>query len=109
MSRTFCRFCSLHFMGLYLNCPKCGKWLAPTAGHDIAPDPDGYQLADDRESFKNIDRIVNAGLRRAFLNGRTDYELTLELKADETRPTIDEQVAHLQSDIMAAVSKELPR
>ena len=51
MSKTFCRFCELHFIGLYLNCPKCGKWLAPTAGHDTAPDPDGYELADDQDPF----------------------------------------------------------
>lgn len=51
MSKTFCRFCELHFIGLYLNCPKCGKWLAPTAGHDIAPDPAGYELADNQNPF----------------------------------------------------------
>lgn len=27
MSRTHCRFCDLTFLGLYLNCPKCGTNL----------------------------------------------------------------------------------
>lgn len=44
MSKSYCRFCELSFIGIYLNCPKCGKWLAPGEGKDIAPD-DEYEIA----------------------------------------------------------------
>lgn len=44
MSKTYCRFCDIHVLGLYLNCPRCGKWLAPTEGKDIAPEP--FQLVE---------------------------------------------------------------
>lgn len=44
MSKTYCRFCELAFVGLYLNCPKCGKWLPPFKGKDTKPD-DSYELA----------------------------------------------------------------
>ena len=40
MSKTYCRFCEVTVKGLYLNCPKCGKWLMPGApGDDIDPEP----------------------------------------------------------------------
>jgi hypothetical protein len=59
----------------------------------------------DQERLIEIERVVNAGLRRAFLNGQTDHGLTLELKRDETRPSIDEQIAHLQADIMKVIKQ----
>lgn len=57
MSKTHCRFCSLSFEGIYLNCPKCGKWLAPkdvTVGHDVDPDPnEQYVVARERDGASN--------------------------------------------------------
>jgi len=53
MSKTHCRFCTLTFVGLYLNCPKCGKWLAPMKGKDIDPD-DEYEIAEDGELLKEM-------------------------------------------------------
>lgn len=58
MSMTYCRFCELRFIGLYLNCPKCGKWLAPTAGADILPDPEGYTLAEEQDPFNRKPETV---------------------------------------------------
>lgn len=58
MSNTHCRFCEETFKGLYLNCPKCGKWLAPVPGKDIEPEP--YQLA---ESPKPSDNWSNSIIR----------------------------------------------
>ncbi len=29
MSRTYCRFCDMTVQGIYVNCPRCGKWLPP--------------------------------------------------------------------------------
>ena len=43
MSNTHCRFCEITVKGLYLNCPKCGKWLAPVPGTDI--EPEEYEVA----------------------------------------------------------------
>jgi len=44
MSKSYCRFCELKFEGIYLNCPKCGKWLPPFKGKDIAPENDDYVI-----------------------------------------------------------------
>ena len=49
MSKTHCRFCELSFEGLYLNCPKCGKWLPPkdiAPGEDIEPNNDDYKVEE---------------------------------------------------------------
>lgn len=44
----------------YAECsnPKCGKWLAPTAGADTLPDPEGYTLADDQDPFNKRPKTV---------------------------------------------------
>jgi len=47
MSKSRCRFCVLTFDGLYLNCPKCGKWLPPFEGKDIEPENDDYTIIDN--------------------------------------------------------------
>lgn len=44
MSNTHCRFCELTFNGLYINCPKCGKYLPPGRGPKLPPEP--YELAE---------------------------------------------------------------
>lgn len=52
MSKSYCRFCKLLFKGLYLNCPKCGKWLPPkefTNGEDIEPENCEYEIVQDDE------------------------------------------------------------
>lgn len=49
MSKTRCRFCHLVFQGLYMNCPKCGKWLMPQSvapGKDIHPENDDYEILE---------------------------------------------------------------
>lgn len=56
MSNTHCRFCEITVKGLYLNCPKCGEWLAPTKGERIAPEP--YELATPKP-IKSLDEIVS--------------------------------------------------
>lgn len=45
MSKTHCRFCKLNFKGIYVNCPKCGKFLPPFKGEDIAPDEE-YEVVE---------------------------------------------------------------
>ena len=43
MSKTYCRFCDITLRGIYLHCPKCGKYLSPYGNEpDIAPEP--YEL-----------------------------------------------------------------
>lgn len=47
MSKTYCRFCEVRFIGIYLNCPKCGKWLAPmdvAPGRDMEPENCEYEM-----------------------------------------------------------------
>lgn len=85
-------------------CENCGMLTKP---FNDGTCEFGDHKVSKQAALKDIERIVNAGLRRAFMNGATDHELTLELKHGETRPSIDEQVAHLQSDIMAKITKEL--
>jgi hypothetical protein len=47
MSNTHCRFCEVTIKGIYLNCPKCGRYLVPNSrGKRIAPEP--YELADTK-------------------------------------------------------------
>jgi hypothetical protein len=49
MSKTHCRFCDITVQGLYLNCPRCGKWLAPSEGSNTAPEP--FELVEYGESW----------------------------------------------------------
>lgn len=63
MSASYCRFCEMSFVGIYLNCPRCGKWLAPGEGKDIAPD-DEYEIAERSVSTPlpdEIDPYIEAG------------------------------------------------
>lgn len=53
MSKTRCRFCALTFEGLYLNCPKCGKWLPPLDGEDLPPDNSEYRIVEDYSGGTN--------------------------------------------------------
>lgn len=50
MSKTHCRFCELNFNGLYLHCPKCGKYLVPEIvgdpQPDIEPENDEYEIVE---------------------------------------------------------------
>lgn len=49
MSKTRCRFCHLTFLGLYMNCPKCGKWLFPQSvakGRDLLPENCEYEIVE---------------------------------------------------------------
>jgi len=56
MSNTHCRFCEITVKGLYLNCPKCGKWLAPVDGSDI--EPEEYELAGMTPKPPTNERII---------------------------------------------------
>lgn len=51
MSKTHCRFCEKTYEGLYLRCPACNKWLAPSPEPPMSPRTDigelDYQRAKD--------------------------------------------------------------
>lgn len=52
MSNTNCRMCDIVVKGLYLNCPRCGKYLMPKEfgeGVDIPPEP--FELVRYGESW----------------------------------------------------------
>ena len=50
--KTYCRFCDITVLGLYLNCPRCGKYLPPVGeGDDVSPEP--FQLVKLGESWQS--------------------------------------------------------
>jgi hypothetical protein len=84
MSKTYCRFCELRFVGLYLNCPKCGKWLAPrdlTDGSDIDPENCAYEIVEEQDDFEPLEQtgrvdeimqLITAHQREAEIRARID-------------------------------------
>ncbi len=50
MSNTCCRFCDITIQGIYLNCPRCGKWLPPTKGKSISSEP--FQIVSYGDSWQ---------------------------------------------------------
>ena len=69
MSNTHCRFCKITVKGLYLNCPKCGKWLAPEDGIDI--EPEEYELASMTPNPQTNTRFTNKDLV-------SDFDVTIQ-------------------------------
>lgn len=56
MSKTYCRFCDITVEGIYLNCPRCGKWLAPDPPKDpnlIQQPPKKFKLVQLGKSWND--------------------------------------------------------
>lgn len=51
MSKTYCRFCDIVVLGLYVNCPRCGEYLPPVGEGSKTP-PEPFQLVKLGDSWK---------------------------------------------------------
>lgn len=91
MSNTYCRFCEITVKGLYLNCPKCGKYLTPGGG-PTAPrepymlartpslDPNGFELQDDGTVTSPTDNTEE--LRKQIVSRFLRWELPTDFSPD---------------------------
>ena len=77
MSKTYCRFCDISTVGLYLHCPRCGAWLPPKdalpAGEKLVINSEPFEIAEFGKSWNftgAIDRFeVIDDTGRAYVKG----------------------------------------